>query len=366
MRVGKFALVGLSGLLVNEVLLYLLTEFAGLYFVVSSIAAVEVSIITNFALNERWTFKDSSKTDKSLKRFAKYNSFSLVGMTINVALLFVFTSVLGVYYLVSNALAVVAVFFWNYFVNRKFTWANGKIETVPAVGKDSLVSVIIPTYNEKENVGILVPQIMDALEKNGLRGEIIIVDDNSPDGTGEAAEKMKGSFALKVVHRSGKLGLSSAVLEGLKVADGQVIGVMDADLSHPPGAIPGLVAPILEDRADITVGSRYAEGGGMHGWPLKRKVISKGASLLAKPLTKVADPMSGFFFFKKRLLDGKRMNPSGYKIGLEIFVKSEGSRILEVPYTFADRKFGKSKLGAKEDAEYLHHLARLYWYKINR
>lgn len=135
MRIGKFALVGLSGLFINEVLLYLLTEFAGLYFVVSGIAAVEASIITNFMLNEKWTFKDASKTGKSSKRFAKYNSFSLAGLAINVALLFCFTNIFGIYYLVSNALAIVAVFFWNYFVNRKFTWIREEFETIPSVGK---------------------------------------------------------------------------------------------------------------------------------------------------------------------------------------------------------------------------------------
>jgi dolichol-phosphate mannosyltransferase len=364
MRMGKFALVGLSGLFVNEILLFVLTEFAGLYFVLSGIIAVEISILTNFILNERWTFADREKKQSMWRKLGKYNTFSLAGLAINVALLFLFTTFFMMHYLVSNIVAVIAVFFWNYFINRKFTWQYKMPAATLSVSKNPLVSIIIPTYNEKENIGVIMPRIFGALGSHGIKGEVIIVDDNSPDGTGAEAEKMKATYNVKVMRRKGKLGLSSAVLEGMKIAEGEVIGVMDADLSHPPEAIPSLVKPILEDCADITVGSRYA-GGRVQGWPLKRKVISKVASLLAKPLTNVKDPMSGFFFFKKCLLDGKKLNPSGYKIGLEIFVKSE-SRIAEIPYTFMDRKYGESKLGLMEDIQYLAHLARLYWYKVNR
>lgn len=366
MRIGKFAAVGLSGLFLNEILLLILTEFAGLYFILSGIIAVEISILTNFILNETWTFRDRNKGESAWKRLGKYNMISFGGLLINVVLLFSFTVFLGIYYLISNVIAIIVVFSWNYLINLKFTWQYEKPAQTFFVGKNPLVSIIIPTYNERENIGIIVPQIFSALKKHRIKGEVIIVDDNSPDGTGEVAENMKGKYSVKVIHRSGKLGLSSAVLDGLEKAGGEVIGVMDADLSHPPGIIPSLVKPILGDHADITVGSRYAEGGKIEGWPFKRRVISKTAGLLARPLTKVKDPMSGFFFFKKCLIEGKELNPSGYKIGLEIFVKSDSAKIMEMPYTFSDRKFGKSKLGIREDLQYLLHLVRLYWYKINR
>ena len=365
MRIGKFAAVGLSGLFVNEILLFVLTEFAGLYFVLSGIIAVEISIITNFVLNERWTFGDMVKREGLRKRFVKYNSISLTGMVINVALLFCFTNFLGIYYLVSNAMAIIVVFFWNYFVNRRFTWKNEKAASAPVTSKNPLVSIIIPTYNERENIEIIVPRIFSALKKQSIRGEVIIVDDNSPDGTGEVAENMKGKYSVKVIHRSGKLGLSTAVIEGMKRAEGEIIGVMDADLSHPPELIPELVRPIIENNFYITIGSRYADGGNVIGWPFKRKIVSKVASLLAKPLTNVKDPMSGLFFFKKDAIKTGELNPTGYKIGLEIFVKNCSQKIMEIPYTFTDRKKGKSKLGAKENMEYLIHLAKLYWYKVN-
>ncbi len=364
MRMGKFALVGLSGLAVNEALLFLLTEYAGLYYLVSGIAAVETSIITNFTLNERWTFADKHKGSAE-KRFAKYNLVSLAGLTINVTLLFCFTGFLGIYYLVSNAFAIVAVFFWNYFVNRVLTWKDeAPALDKPAMSANPLVSIIIPTYNEAENIAALVPRIFGSMDKRGLKSEVVIVDDNSPDGTGEIAEGMKAKFDVKVIHRRGKLGLSTAVIEGIEKAEGEIVGVMDADLSHSPELIPELVEPIARNEFDVTVGSRYSNGWGITDWPVKRRMISKGATMLARPLTGVKDPMSGFFFFNRRVIEGKDLNPSGYKIGLEIIVKS-GSNIKEIPYTFIDRKHGKSKLGLKEDVQYLIHLARLYWYKAN-
>ena len=193
----------------------------------------------------------------------------------------------------------------------------------------------------------------------------MIVDDNSPDGTGEIAEKLKNDFRIKVIRRPGKMGHSTAVLDGIRSAEGEIIGVMDADMSHPPAIIPDVLRPLIADEADISVGSRYIRGGKISGWPARRKIISRGAGLLARPLTKVKDPMSGFFFFKKEAIEGRKLNPTGYKIGLEIFVKSD-AKVAEVPYTFVDRKHGKSKLGLAEEIRYLKHLFRLYWYKINR
>ncbi len=365
MRIGKFAAVGLSGLAVNEILLFLLTDTFGFYFVLSGIIAVETSIITNFLLNERWTFSDRNKKDSVKKRFGKYNAVSLAALAINVTLLFCFTMFFGIYYLVSNILAIIVVFSWNYFVNIRFTWRYDGPEKTFGIGSNPLVSIIVPTYNEAENIAALVAGVFRALDSHKIKGEVVIVDDNSPDGTAEAAEKMKGEYALKIVRRAGKLGLSSAVIEGFKAADGEIIGVMDADLSHPPEAIPDLVRPLLEDKADITIGSRYAAGGSISGWSVKRKVVSKTAGLLAKPLTGVKDPMSGFFFFKRGVMEGKTLNPSGYKIGLEVFVKSGSKKITEIPYVFVDRRKGKSKLGMKENMEYLLHLAKLYWHKIN-
>ncbi len=365
MRIGKFALVGITGLVINEFLLFYFTEFLTLYYVLSSFIAIEISILSNFIFNEIWTFKDREKRSFVLKRLGKYNFFSLGGMLINVALLYVLTSFFGIYYLASNIIAVIIAFSWNYLINLRFTWRYEK-PSIKHTIKNPQVSIIIPTYNERENIRKLIPEIFRVLENKRLKGEIVIVDDNSPDGTGEFAEKLKGEYNVKVIHRKAKLGLSSAVMEGFRKAEGGITGVMDADFSHPPSAIPDLVKPILSKEADLTIGSRYVEGGKIKGWPLKRKIISRGASLLAKPLTDVKDPMSGFFFFSSDVIKDTVLKPDGYKIGLEIFVKGNHSKIREIPYTFVDRERGKSKLGLKEDMEYLVHLVKLYWYKVNR
>ena len=221
----------------------------------------------------------------------------------------------------------------------------------------------MPTYNEKENLDELVRRVQQACSSAGLSAELVIVDDNSPDGTGARAEEIAKSENLKVVHRSGKLGLSSAVLEGFKAASGSILVVMDADLSHPPEKIPEMVSKIESGEADVVVGSRYVRGGSVENWPFTRRIISKGATLLARWLTKVKDPMSGFFALKRSVIDGVPLDPVGYKIGLEILVKGKYAKVAEVPIHFADRKAGKSKLGGGEYLRYIDHVIMLYEYR---
>ncbi len=223
--------------------------------------------------------------------------------------------------------------------------------------------MIIPTYNERDNLEELVRRTSAACSATKMGHEIVIVDDNSPDGTGALAEELGKSFSVKVVHRAGKLGLSTAVLEGFKAASGSVLVVMDADLSHPPEKISEMVERITKGGADMVIGSRYVPGGHVENWPFHRRVISKGATLLARGLTKVKDPMSGFFALKRGVVEGVQLDPVGYKIGLEILVKGKDSKVEEVPITFADRKAGKSKLGASVTLKYIDHCIRLYEHK---
>ncbi len=227
-----------------------------------------------------------------------------------------------------------------------------------------MFSLVIPTYNEKENIGALIQKLNSVFSENNVSAEIIIVDDNSPDGTGgfcrEISKKQKN---VVVIVRSGKLGLSSAVIEGFEKAKGDVLGVMDADFSHPVNVIPKMIAEI-NNGADIAVGSRYVRGGGIKGWPFFRRITSLGATALALPLTRVRDPMSGFFVLRRKVIDGVKLNPIGYKIGLEIIVKGRYKKLAEVPYVFENRKTGKTKLNAKEYANYLRHVFSLLAYKI--
>jgi dolichol-phosphate mannosyltransferase len=224
------------------------------------------------------------------------------------------------------------------------------------------ISIVIPTYNEVKNLEKLVTDISNL----NLDSEIIIVDDDSPDGTGRLADDLKNRYeSIKVIHRKER-GLASAVVEGFKAAGGRYVGVMDADFSHPIEKIPALIQPLNDDLAEIVIGSRYVEGGNIIRWNMLRKITSKGAILLARPLSGVKDSVSGFFFLEKGVLDGVNLNPKGYKIGLEVIVKGKYKRLVEIPYTFTNRKIGKSKLSLREYINYILHLLALYQFKLKQ
>ena len=227
------------------------------------------------------------------------------------------------------------------------------------------VSIVSPTFNERDNVLPLVERISKTMFDR--RYEIIFVDDSSQDGTTEIAEELSQKYPVKVLIRDKKLGLASAILTGFEYARGDIIGVIDADLQHPPEAIKQCVEAIERDYCDIAVGSRYTMGGEIEGWSRSRLLTSKIAILLAKPLVgKVKDPMSGFFFLKRSVIERVALNPTGYKLGLEILVKGNYKEVKEIPYAFQKRKNGVSKLNNKEILLYLRLLKDLYIYKISR
>jgi len=197
--------------------------------------------------------------------------------------------------------------------------------------------------------------------------EILIVDDDSNDGSLELAQSLSKMYPLRFILRKTKKGLSSAVLNGFQEANSDILVVMDADLSHPPTAIPGLIKPIQRLRSSFVLGSRYTKGFWVENWPFSRRIISLGATLLARPITpgKITDPMSGFFAIRRDTLAScDRLNPLGFKIGLELMVKCHLNRdhVSEIPITFKDRERGESKLNFKQQVFYLTHLWRLYFY----
>lgn len=226
------------------------------------------------------------------------------------------------------------------------------------------ISIIIPTYNEAKNIVRLVEEIFSCLKKSKINSELIIVDDNSPDGTGRIADRLAKRYNIKVIHRKGKLGLGSAVIEGFKVAKNDILGVMDADLSHPPKAILRTVAPIMKDEADFVIASRYEPGGGIEEWPFHRKMISDIARIMTRPLTRAGDPLSGFFFLKRGILNGVKLEHKGYKICLEMLVKAKYKKLKEVPYIFRNRFVGQSKMGINEYINYIKNIIGLMIYKV--
>ena len=219
------------------------------------------------------------------------------------------------------------------------------------------VSVVVPTYNERENISKLVSGVFEEFRKNGISGELIVVDDNSPDKTWEIVEGLKRKYSgLKLIKRDGKLGLSSAVIEGWKISKGNVFGVMDADLSHPVDKISSLYNAIEKDEYDMAIGSRYVRGGKIKGWGMLRLFCSRGSTLLAKFFTKIKDPMSGYFMIRRSKVDIDKLDAKGFKILLEVVVKTKIKKIKEVPITFVNREEGKSKASVKEIRFYLINL----------
>lgn len=221
------------------------------------------------------------------------------------------------------------------------------------------LSVIVPTYNEAESLPVLAQRLFAALQEAGLEGELVVVDDSSPDGTGDIAAGLARQYPLQVLHRPPRSGLASAVVDGMARARGDILVVMDADLSHPPELVPHLVAPLSAGEADLAVASRYVRGGGVENWPWPRRLASWFANLLARPFVPMRDATSGFFALRRGVVAGVALDPIGFKIGLEVMARGRYERYREVPYTFTDRRYGHSKFGFREVRHYLRQLWRL-------
>ena len=228
------------------------------------------------------------------------------------------------------------------------------------------LSVIIPTFREISNLEAMAVAIDTVLVKEGILYEVIFVDDNSQDGSEELGARLAQRLPVRMIVRHEEKGLATAVLEGLDVARGEFVLVMDADLSHPAERIPDMLAKLESGAHDFVVGSRYVAGGSLDpSWTWFRHLNSKVATLLALPLARVRDPMSGFFAFRRAAMPERRLlSPIGYKIGLELLVKGEFKKPGEVPIHFADRVHGYSKLSWKEQVRYLRHLRRLYQFRF--
>lgn len=233
-----------------------------------------------------------------------------------------------------------------------------------------LYSVILPTYNERDNLPIIYYLLDKVFAEAKLSYEVVIVDDSSPDNTLEVAEAIRDSYGEKhvtIVSRKGKLGLGTAYIAGLKAAKGDRIILMDADLSHHPKFIPQMVELMDKTKVEIVTGTRYAKGGGVYGWDLKRKVTSKGANFLADFLLNpgVSDLTGSFRLYERKVLEEilPQIRCKGYAFQMEIIVRSKnaGFKVDEVPISFVDRIYGESKLGTKEIVMYIQGLIQLFF-----
>jgi len=228
-----------------------------------------------------------------------------------------------------------------------------------------MISLVVPTYKERQNVERLVERTGAALQSLGEPFELIIVDDDSPDGTAEEVRRLQQTRPwLKILVRQNERDLSTAVIAGWRVATGDVLGCMDADLQHPPEKVAALVQRLRQTNADIVIGSRHVKGGGVSNWSVLRRFVSWTATLMATfilpgTLGKALDPMSGFFLIRRRVVERVALNPIGYKILLEVLARGDYSTVEEVPYVFEERAQGGSKMSSKTVVHYLTQLACL-------
>jgi glycosyltransferase involved in cell wall biosynthesis len=225
------------------------------------------------------------------------------------------------------------------------------------------LALVVPTYNERDRLPELVRAIFAAYDSAGIHGELVIVDDNSPDGTGQVADGLARDLPIRVIHRAGKLGLGTAVVEGFTAAEAEIVGVIDADLSHPPELVPRMLAVMQSEGADLVIGSRYIPGGGTENWEMSRVLMSKVACLMARGLTPVRDATSGFFLMRRDRARGVTISAGGFKICLELLIRSEPRLVIEVPYVFKGRTAGESKMNLKEATGYLQQLRDLHAYR---
>ena len=229
-----------------------------------------------------------------------------------------------------------------------------------------MISLIVPTYNERGNIEPLVERAGAALLAAGEEFEVIIADDCSPDGTAQEVRRLAADQRpwLRLLARENERDLSTAVAAGWRIARGDILGCMDADLQHPPEILPRLLAELRQSGAEIVVGSRHLPGGGMSDWGVARRFISwtarrLSAAVLPGLLQRVSDPMSGFFLLRAAVLARASLDPIGYKILLEVLARGEYEHVAEVPFVFERREKGGSKMNARTALLYAVHLRRI-------
>lgn len=226
------------------------------------------------------------------------------------------------------------------------------------------LALVIPTRNEAGNILFLLGRIRAALDGKEIPYELLVVDDDSRDGIVELVSSIsKSDPRVRLLVRERQRGLSGAILYGWQHTDAEILGVIDADLQHPPELLPALFSAIAAGR-DLAIGSRYAEGGKLGGWNPARRLVSSAAALACLPLQprgrRARDPMSGFFLLRRRCLDGLDFHESGFKLLLEILVRGRVRSIQEIPFSFGRRRAGRSKAGIKTALDYAVLLAKLY------
>ena len=233
-----------------------------------------------------------------------------------------------------------------------------------ASGCPTKVALVLPTLNEARNIESMILGVTEVLERSGIPYELIVVDDNSADGTWRLALDLCESLPnLRVMRRTLERGLATAVIRGWQASSGDVLGVIDADLQHPSDLLPKLWE-IIQSGADLAVASRRMQGGGVSDWSWRRRLISRtaefiGGIILPEIATRLSDPMSGYLLVRRSTLTGVTLDPRGYKILIEILARGRITKIAEVSYVFRERGGNESKINWRTCRDYLLHLGIL-------
>lgn len=236
------------------------------------------------------------------------------------------------------------------------TIASAETNTPPSLGQETVLSVVIPTFNERGNVAELIRRLDITLQ--GVAWEAIFVDDNSPDGTADALKTIaRQDPRIRCLRRVGRRGLAGACIEGMLSSSATYVAVMDADLQHDETVLPAMLAKLQSGQYDLVAATRYVEGGDSSSFSAARSAISRAATKITQKLlgTELSDPMSGFFMLRRASFDEMvpRLSPVGFKILLDIATASEGLRLAEQPYTFGKRFDGESKFNVTIGIEFL-------------
>lgn len=223
-----------------------------------------------------------------------------------------------------------------------------------------MITVVLPTYEEGENVGLVLPALLAEIERLGREFEVLVVDDSPCNITAEVAASLLGPRG-RVLRRGGRPGLSRALVHGIDEARGDVLLLMDADMEHPPEVAPLLLRPVIEGTADVAIGSRLAPGGGMEGRSRLRRAFTRiGARLARRVARNVHDPLTGFIALRRSVLEGVRLGTLGFKLGLEILARGRYRTVVEVPYVHRSRNSGASKFGLRAASAFVLQLVLLW------
>jgi dolichol-phosphate mannosyltransferase len=368
----RFLLVGASGVGVNMGVLWFLVGHLGLPSLAAVVLAVETSICTNFLLNDVWTFGSGRRVRSWWARISVFHGAAAVAAGVNLSLFLLLTSVGGVYYLAANLVAIGVASAINFAVSATWIWRAGP-SSVPASAAandwgaegPSKRIVVIPTYNESANIRRLLERILSL----GREYEVLVVDDSSPDGTGDIVDAVAADEPrVHVMHREGKMGIGTAYVAGFRRAlelGADLVYQMDGDFSHDPDDLHRLGA--LATPNSVVIGSRYVVGGSTPGWPLRRILMSRVANRATRILVgiPVRDATGGFKCWSRYVLAAlplDTVHSSGFAFQVEMnnLAWRLGFSLIEVPITFEDRKAGRSKASLRIGLEMAAVICRLF------